>query len=172
MFKLAGILCILTGCAGWGISRIGEEKNRIRHLKELIRIIKRMQDEMSYGKHTMPEICLTLSECCEMPYRVYFKQIFERMEHDRGVCLDKVWEEQAVECLKGVPLSEEEKSILSNLPRNLGMQEEKMQAEIIGQSVDYLARKYRQAEEGYDNKSRMIFSVSVLTGVFLIILLL
>ena len=47
-----------------------------------------------------------------------------------------------------------------------------MQAEIIGQSVDYLARKYRQAEEGYDNKSRMIFSVSVLTGVFLIILLL
>ncbi len=172
MFKLAGILCILAGCVGWGAGKIGEEKNRIRHLKELIRIIKRIQDEICYGKHTMPEICLTLSECCDMPYRVYFKQIYEQMGQERGVCLDRVWEEQAIQWLKGIPLSDEEKSILKDLPRNLGAKEEKRQAESIGQSIDYLVRRCRQAEDNYDNKSRMILSVSVLTGVFLTILLL
>lgn len=172
MFKLAGILCILAGCVGWGAGKIGEEKNRIWHLKELIRIIKRIQDEICYGKHTMPEICLTLSECCDMPYQAYFKQVYEQMGQERGICLDQIWEEQAAQWLKGIPLSEEEKSILKDLPRNLGVQEEKRQAESIGQSVDYLVRRCRQAEDGYDNKSRMILSVSILTGVFLTILLL
>ena len=56
--------------------------------------------------------------------------------------------------------------------QNLGIQEEKYQAESIGQSLDLLLRKCRQAEDAYENKSRVIFSLSILTGVFLTILLL
>lgn len=172
MVKLAGILCILAGCVGWGCNQIGEEKSRVHHLRELIRIIRRMQDEISYGKHTLPEICLTLSGCCQEPYKLCFMGIYEQMRQGSGICLDQAWEQQVGQCLRDAPLSEEEKDILRKLPQNLGMQEEKLQAEHIGRSMDLLVRKCRQAEDAYENKSRMILSVSVLAGVFLSILLL
>ena len=172
MLKLAGMLCILTGCMGWGGSKIREERRRVEHLRELIRIIRRIQNEISYGKHTLPEICLILSEYSDELYQPYFKKIYEQIEQGNGICLIQVWKQQMEQCLEEVPLLKEEKDILTNLPRHLGMSEEKQQAESIGQPLDLLMRKCRQAEDAYDNKSRMIFSVSLLAGIFLTILML
>lgn len=172
MFKIAGILCILTGCIGWGTNRIGEEQRRIEHLREMLDIIRRVRDEIGYGKHTLPEICLILAECCGPIYRTHFKQIYEQISKETGVSLDCVWTRQIDWCQKNAPLSEEEKAILRNLPNNLVMQEEKLQAKSIGRYEELLVRKCKKAEEAYENKSKMIFSLSVLTGVFLTIMLL
>lgn len=172
MFKIVGIFCILVGCVGWGISRIREEQGRIQHLRGMIFIIRRIRDEISYGKHTLPEICLILAECCNPLYRPYFRQIYEQMNKESGTALDQIWERQMEQCLCDVPLSEDEKDVLKYLPQNMGMQEEKLQAENIGRSVEMFVRNCRKAEENYENKARMIFSVSVLAGIFLVILLL
>lgn len=171
MLKLAGVLCILAGCTGLGFNKIKEEKSRIRHLQELIRVMKKIQNEISYGKHTLPEICLILSEHCYEPYRPCFRAIYEQMQRQEGVSLDRIWEQQIKLCLRNAPLQEDEKEILYGLLRNTGIQEEKYQAQSMGQSMDLLDRKCRQAEDAYENKSRMIFSLSVLAGVFLVILL-
>ena len=69
MFKLAGFLCIMIGCIGWGEAKIREEKSRVWHLRELMRIIRRIQDEIQYGKHTLPEICLILAEYSDIWYK-------------------------------------------------------------------------------------------------------
>lgn len=172
MLKIAGCLCILAGCIGWGTGRVRDEKSRIRHLQDMIRIIKRIQSEITYGRHTLPEICLILSEYCRTSSGEYFRRIYERAMQQDGACLEKIWEEELSRSLSGSHLREEEKEILIGLPRNLGIQEEKYQAESIGQSMDLLLRKCRQAEDTYENKSRVIFSLSILTGVFLTILLL
>lgn len=172
MFKIAGILCILAGCVGWGANRIGEEHRRIEHLREMLNIIRRIQDEIGYGKHTLPEICLILAECCGPLYRVHFRKIYGQMNQADGTALDRIWVKQIEQCQKDAPLSDEEKEILRNLPQNLGMQEEKLQAKSVGRCEELLVKNCRKAEEAYGNKAKMILSVSVLTGVFLTILLL
>lgn len=171
MLKMVGIVCILAGCAGWGMNRVMDEQSRIRHLRESLRVIRRIQDEVSYGKHTLPEICLILSECADEHYQDCFKKIYEQTNQTNGISFGKAWEREMDLCLKNVPLTEDEKGIWKNLPDNLGMQEEKFQAAGFGQSMDLLSRKCREAEDAYENRSRMIFSVSVLMGVFLTILL-
>lgn len=172
MLRLAGILFILAGCAGWGAGRIKEEQYRVRHLRELIRIIKRIQNEISYGKHTLPEICFILSEYSDVPYSLYFRKIYEQANLESGACLAQIWEQQMSQCMTDVPLIQEEKDILIHLPRNLGVSEETQQAECIGQSIDLLVRRCRQAEDGYAGKAKMIFSISLLAGIFVTILLL
>lgn len=172
MLKLAGILCILTGCIGWGAGKIGEERRRVRHLRELIRIMKRIQGEMIYGKHTLPEICFILAEYSDAPYRSCFMEIYEQTRRRDGSCLTEIWRRQTEVCMVDAPLTGEEKEILIGLPYNLGMLEETQQAEGIGQSMDWLERRCRQAEDEYAGKSKMIFSVSLLAGIFLTILML
>lgn len=172
MLKLAGIICILVGCIGYGIDRIKTERSRIEYLREMIRIIRRIRDEISYGKRTLPEICLILSEYCSAFYQPYFREIYEQTSGENGTSFERIWEQQMRLCLQDAPLFDEEKEVLENMPRNFGMQEEKLQAQSIGQSEELLVRRCTKAEDAYENKIRMIFSVSVLTGVFLTLLLL
>jgi stage III sporulation protein AB len=74
--------------------------------------------------------------------------------------------------MRGLPLRREEKDILCNLPAYLGSLDEKQQAADIGQSLDVLTARIAQAEAGYENRARVIMSVSVTAGIFVVILLL
>jgi stage III sporulation protein AB len=172
MFKIAGFLCIMAGCIGWGNAQVREEKNRLYHLRELIRIIRRIQDEMCYGKHTLPEICLILSQFSDSWYSTYFQKIYEQLTQKNSTSLETAWAEQMELCFRNVPLLEEEKDVLKTLPDHLGLQEETMQARHIGQSLDMLDRKCKQAEENYESKTKVIRSMSILTGFLLTLLLL
>lgn len=172
MLKLAGILLLMIGCTGLGINKVSEEKRRIKELREIRRMIVRMQNEMSYGKRTLPEICLLFGQCMEEPYRSAFLELFYKLEENDGTVLEVMWKEQMDACMMGLPLKEEEKIILRDLPQHLGIQDEAMQAADIGQSLDMLEDHIRQAETEYESKTRMIMSISVMAGLFLIILLL
>ncbi len=54
----------------------------------------------------------------------------------------------------------------------MNFREEDGQSGRIGQAEAFLEGRYRQAEETYENRSKMIRSISILTGLLLIILLL
>lgn len=172
MFKLAGILLLMAGCTGFGINKVSEEKRRIQELREIRRIIIRIQNEMIYGKRTLPEICLLFSQCMEEPYRTAFLELFHRLNENDGTNLTKLWEEQMEACMTGLPLKDEEKNVLKDLPKHLGIQDEVLQAADIGQSLDMVGEHIRRAEAEYENKTKVIMSISVMAGLFLVILLL
>ncbi|MCI9397055.1 MAG: hypothetical protein HFI55_09085 [Lachnospiraceae bacterium] len=172
MYKAVGFLCILVGCAGWGHSLAGQEKERVRHLRALVRILGQMRSEISYGKHTMPEICLLLSELNDEYYSIYFGRIYERTDGESGTGFPKVWEEELEKCLGPLPLREDERKAMSELAKNLRFREENGQAGRVGQVEVFLEGRLRQAEETLENRSKMIHSVSILTGLLLAIMLL
>ena len=75
-------------------------------------------------------------------------------------------------CLEKLPLLEDERQSVVELPKTLNFQEESEQAGRIRQAEDFLESRYRQAEEAFANRSKMIRSISILTGLLLAILLL
>lgn len=172
MYKLIGILCILAGCAGWGSARVAQERDRVRHLRALSHILGQMRGEISYGKHTLPEICLLLAELNDGCYNSCFSRIYERTGEEGGRGFPEVWEAEMRACLQGLPLREDEREMMTGLPKTLSFQEESGQSGRIGQAEAFLEDRYRQAEQTYENKSKMIRSVSILTGLLLAILLL
>ncbi len=171
-FKAAGAVCILAGSAGWGMAWIREERRRVEYLREILCAVRRMKDEIAYGKRTLPELSLLLSECCGPLYCGCFRNIYELAGREEGASIARIWEEQLTTCQQEAPLSGEEKAVLACLPRQLGMQEEKQQARNIGRYEEFILESCRRTERAYADKTKMIFSVSVLAGVFLTILLL
>ena len=172
MFKLAGVLLLMAGCCGLGLNKVMEEKQRIRELREIRRMVIRIQNEMVYGKRTLPEICLLFGQCMEEPYRTAFLLIYRKLEENDGTDLSRIWAEQIGECMKELPLWKEEKDILQNIPEYLGILDEKQQAADIGQSLDFLSAHIAKTESGYENQARVTMSISVMAGIFLVILLL
>ena len=172
MYKIAGVLCILAGCIGWGSGKIVQDRERIRHLRILFQILGQMRGEISYGKHTLPEICLILAELNDGCYKTHFRRIYERTQMERAAAFPEVWEEEMKACLEDLPLREDEKSTVEELPKTLNFRDGSGQAGRIGQAESFLEGRYRQAEEACGNRSKMIRSVSILTGLLLAILLL
>lgn len=172
MYKAVGFLCIVAGCAGWGNSLVGKERERVRHLRTLSHVLTQIRSGIFYGKHTMPEICLLLSESDDECYSKCFRQIYERTAGENGKDFQTVWEEEMKAFLKPLPLREDERRTVTELAKSLDFQEAEGQAGRVGQAEVFLEGRYRQAEETCENRSKMIHSVSVLTGLLLAILLL
>ncbi len=171
MYKTIGIICILCGCIGWGNRRIGQEVDRIRHLRVMCRILERIRVEIGYGKHTLPEICLMLTEINDSCYKKCFQTIYEASS-EGGRELPKLWKKEFQSFLERQPLREEERETFAGLPDRLGFQEETGQAGSIGQAEAFLSQRARQAEESCESKTKMIRSVSILTALLLTIWLL
>ncbi len=169
MLKLAGIIILMLGCIGLGIDKVSEEKRRISQLREIRNMIVRIQNEMVYGKRTLPEICIILSRSAIEPYSSAFLQVFKRLEENDGTIFENIWKEQLKNCMEDMPLEEEEKNILINLPEHMGVMDSTMQAADIGQSLDMLTVHITKAETEYENKAKVIMSVSVMAGLFLAI---
>lgn len=169
MLKLAGIIILMFGCVGLGIDKVSEEKRRIRELREIRNMVVRIQSEMVYGKRTLPEICIILSRSAIEPYSSAFLQVFRRLEENDGTILENIWKEQLKSCMKDMPLEEEEKNILISLPEHIGIMDSAMQAADIGQSLDMLTSHIVKTETEYENKAKVIMSVSVMAGLFLAI---
>lgn len=169
MLKLAGIIILMLGCIGLGIDKVSEEKRRLCHLREIRNMIVRIQNEMVYGKRTLPEICIILSRNTIEPYCSAFLQVFQRLEENDGTMLENIWKEQLKNCMEDMPLEEAEKNILINLPEHMGIMDGTMQAADIGQSLDMLTGHIAKTEAEYENKAKVIMSVSVMAGLFLVI---
>ncbi|MDE6319455.1 MAG: stage III sporulation protein AB [Lachnospiraceae bacterium] len=171
MYKAIGIICILTGCVGWGNRKIAQERERIGHLRVMCRILERMQAEIGYGKHTLPEICLMLTEINNECYRKCFRRIYEAAA-ESGSGLPELWRSEFLAFFADQPIQEEEREVFAGLPDRLGFQEETGQAGSIGQAEAFLSRRAVLEEESCENRSKMIRSVSILTGLLLTIWLL
>ena len=102
----------------------------------------------------------------------YFGRIYERTAGESGTGFPKVWEEELEKCLGPLPLREDERKAMSELAKNLRFREENGQAGRVGQVEVFLEGRLRQAEETLENRSKMIHSVSILTGLLLAIMLL
>lgn len=172
MLKITGVILIIAGCLGAGRGRTMQEKQRIWYLRELLHILKRIEAEIRYGKRTMPEICALLSEQGKGGFRDCFCRIYERLQQKEGIAMERIWKEEVKKCFSNLPLREEEGEILLAIPSALGMAEADIQAEQMQQFSEQLERRLRLAEEEYEGKTKMIWSVSALAGAFLVIILL
>ncbi len=171
MYKAIGIICILAGCFGWGNGKIKQERDRIRHLRTMCRILERIRAEIGYGKHTFPEICLMLTEINSECYQKCFRRICEESAKS-GSALPLLWKAEFEAFLKKQPIQADEREVFAGLPDRLGFQEETGQAGSIGQAEAFLSQRTRQAEENCENRTKMIRSVSILAGLLLTIWLL
>lgn len=171
MLKITGAILIIAGCLGFGRGRAMQEKQRIWYLRELLRIMKRIETEIRYGKRTMPEICALLSEQGKGDFQACFSRIYGRMQQKEGVAMERIWKEEMKKCFSDLPLRQEEGEILLGIPSAFGMAEADIQAEHMMQFSELLERRLRSAEDEYEGKTKMIWSVSALAGAFLVIIL-
>jgi stage III sporulation protein AB len=134
-------------------------------------IMEMMMSEIRYSKSTLPECCGRLGERLEDPYGEAFRRIKEVMRENRGESFRDVFREEMENCLKKIPVKQQEKELFLEFTAESGFTEGKMQLRSIGQYQDRLKGIIEVAEREVAEKSRMAMGLGAMSGLLLVLIL-
>lgn len=172
MVKMLGAVLLLLGAAGFSFGLCREQRKRIELLQEMKYLYQLLQEEIRYAGLPFPEIFCRVSEKLKEPFGSALRVIGEGLTRETKGSLSDIWQKEIKTALLRTPLSKSEKELLFRLPESAGMEERQGQANALERYVEELDRWIKQAEEEEKNKNKVIMSLGIAGGVFLVIWLL
>lgn len=172
MIKLAGAALLFFGTAGFSFSICREQRERLRLLKNLKYMYQLLQNEICYTGLPLPEIFRSISEKLEAPLKEALLEVSQSMTWEQGKSFQEVWESKISICLKGLPLTEIQKELLLKFPECTGISEREGQAKMLERYVRETDRYILQLETEEKSRNKVIMSLGIAAGIFIIIILL
>lgn len=172
MLKVSGAVLLMLGAAGFAFSICREWKRRLLLLKSMKEMYRLLQNEICYTALPLPEIFRIVGERIDEPFGEALFSVSNRMTLKRGEDLKKVWESEMGNCLDKIPLKDQEKELLLKFPECVGMNESKGQANALNRYIEEIDRLILQMEEEEKSKNKVIMSLGIAAGLFMVIILL
>lgn len=170
MLKLAGIVFIVTGAAGIGRYLCSYLKQHTLQLIAFREIFAQMDAGREYLRLPYAELLRKTAKGKQEIFAEILYEIADEMEKNREGDAGVLWEAAFRKQRKRLFLKEEEKDLLFALARALMLEGDHTQVAKI--YFMQLEDKIRQAMEEKKEKQKLYGTVSILGGLFLIILLL
>ncbi len=167
MLRLLGIACLTVGCTGLGWCWKDRLKKGLEEQYQVWRILKMMENEITYSRAPLPEACLRIAARVQEPYREAFAGIHREMTANCGAAFDTVWRGQMEKCTGSSALPAEEKKRLLELGNCVGFMDGQMQAHILEQQIRRLELSIGKQEKEMADKGRVIMSLSIMGGVII-----
>lgn len=171
MLKIVGTLMIFVGCTGLGVWYGGQFRKQIQVLRRFCHVLELFLGEIRFGRCTLPECCMRVSERVEEPYRRLLSDIYRQSCENTGESFGEMCKEILEEGLSKENVSKEDKTLFMDCFENSGYEEDVMQLRVMEQAKEELEKKVILLEEELVSKCRLALSLGTMSGLLLIILL-
>lgn len=171
MLKLAGACLILAAGAVFGFQmkqRLAEHVQQLIGLKEMLLMLS---GEMSYAKAPLTEAFRHIAVQGKAPFDRMLTEVSEGLEQERDKTLQEIWEKAVFHHKEEFFFSAEEFQILTGLGKNLGYLDIQMQMNHISLYLQQVEGRIVQAQNELAAKQKMYQYLSVMSGLFLILIL-
>lgn len=169
--KLIGIVCIIAGSTGVGMSCAQDLELRIAELAQIRQLVLLLKGELRYMHQPLPEAFLHLSEKAAYPFREFFIKVAEDMTARKGKTAENIWNQYLQECASGLHITRQEIKELEKLGSILGYLDVEMQINALDYYLEQLELSSLQAQEAYRSRRRLYQYMGILGGVALSILI-
>lgn len=169
--RLVGAILIFSGCTGLGLWYREQLLGRIKLLRTMSGILEMLMSEIRYGKATLPECCRELVSRVEEPFRGAFEQIYEETSKEERTSFQEVFGEQMQQAFEKLPLKKEDREVFLTPFCGQGFMDRQMQLQSIEQSLMQLKETIRIQSEEQREKCRLAVGLGVMSGLFLIIIM-
>lgn len=172
MLRLAGAALLLAGTAGFSRCLCKERKKRLFYIKEIQHMFRLFQTEISYLGVPMPEVLMRISGKLAPPFGEGLRRIAGAMEPERGESFGEVWNREMEQCFPAAALNREIRELVQRFPECVGLFEREGQAKAFERYIRELDRWILQMEEEEKSQNKVIMSLGIAAGIFLIVILL
>lgn len=172
MIRIAGCVLVAGGCIGLGLFYRNRIEERIRNLILLSRILEIMESEVRYSRASLSECCLKLSERIPDPYGGCFLRIFRESQENRGISYGEIVQKYLTPVLEETSLGETEKNLFMDTMRSTGYEDIVLQIGRLSNCKEQIERILEKVQREAPGNRRTAVGLGILSGFFLIIVLL
>lgn len=172
MYRIIGFVLILVGCSGLGVWYSLQFTKQLATLQYMCRILELLMGQIRFGRCTLPECCLLLTERIEEPYKSSFMTIYENACGGGGESFGQLCQKQLSQDLRGLVVEKEDKELFISCFAGSGFEEDRMQLRTIEQIKKELEERAHKLSGENVSKCRLALSLGTMSGLLLIILFL
>ncbi|MEI3606787.1 stage III sporulation protein SpoIIIAB [Pseudogracilibacillus sp. SE30717A] len=162
------ILICTTTWIGFDMSnRLGD---RTKQIRQFILSLQMIEAEVVYSQLTLQDIFHTVSNKTAYPINEFYRQMTHKLSDVVTDFLD-VWDEALNRLMKVSALKKNEQEIIKQFGRSLGQHSSLQQQKHIALAIHHLERELDEALEQRDKYEKMMRSLGVLIGIFIVLIL-
>ena len=171
MYLFGGGL-ILGGCIGLGIWYRQQFLERLRLLRELIRILEQWSSEIRFGQATLPECCRRVGRSADGALGAVFAEVYEAYQTEQGEGFLAVARRELGRRLLQFPLKKEDVEQFLLFTGQEGYRDREMQLTALELSRQGVERIAEVQQREIRQKCRLSLSLGTMSGLLLLLLLL
>ncbi|SET61407.1 stage III sporulation protein AB [Salinibacillus kushneri] len=164
----AMLFLLATTQIGFDIAkRLSDRPKQIRQLKNALQIL---EAEIVYGQTAIHDVFRQLSKQMPQPLAHFFEALHDKLTISQTTLYD-IWNPTLKKFWKQTAMKKNEQEIMDQFGKTLGQHDFTQQQKHIQLALTHLDRELENAEEEKYRYGRMAKSLGVLTGLFVILLL-
>ncbi|WP_163969970.1 stage III sporulation protein SpoIIIAB [Oceanobacillus halotolerans] len=143
---------------------------RPKHIRQLKNALQILEAEILYSQSPLKDAFTTITKQVPEPTKSFFGELSNRM-NEKNANLYHVWDEAIKELMQNSSLGNNEQEILLQFGRTLGQHDFTQQQKHIQLTVNHLDRELAEARDQQYRYSKMAKTLGVLSGLFIVLLL-
>lgn len=171
MLKVVGSILIVGTTTLWGMVSAAQVRNQYEQMRLLEQLLTRLKSELLYSRTYLCEVFSDICADYGEPYNSWMKNMYQRMKNRTKGSFSSIWKDSIDECLTGCGLPEKDRMRLRELGDQLGNADLDGQIRSIDLYLDEFNRSMEDKREGMKNKEKICRCLGVMSGIFIIILL-
>ena len=172
MEKLIGAILILTATCGGGYVYCSELNNYISKLRYLRYAVSLIRGEINYSHAPLPEVLSEVACRVRQPYRKWLKETSHELKDRSESSFSRIWNKCIDRHLSQLRLKEIHSVLLKEAGTFLGSLEKDTLDHTLQMYLNRMDLEIEKQREGLASKIRIGRWLGIMSGLFLIVLLL
>lgn len=167
--KAVAATLVIIGTQGFGCALCQEMQSKLYHEKEEKQMLLYMRNEIEFLHRPLQEIFDEIKDKVKEPYGTFLKNVSKRMQQGDGKTLKCLWYEELCKLEKGKSYPKEAMEYLKRIGENLGAAQDTFQSSALKLLQMELEDDINKNKKIKDEKTKLIQTLSLITGVFCVI---
>lgn len=169
--KIIGIICVLGTSIGIGTYFIQRDKDRLHLIKEMKKMLLLWRGSIRQSNETIPEVLENISGKLDKRLETLLKNIAIKMKKMNGENLNNIWIDEVENVFHNSSLLDEDVDLLKKVGDVIGFLDKQLQIENMDSFKIEIDEKIYKIKSEIDEKHRIYRILSIMGGLFLIIIL-
>ncbi len=172
LFKVIGSVVVLAACTGIGFNMGSARLARIQQLKELRAEFLLLQGDIRYRRSSLPEAFGHAAARKNLVFTELFQKLTEALTACVWESFEAAYQSVEEEALRDTELKPQDKELLAQFAGMLGQMDLDMQLNALDWYLEQSAHVLEGLSREVERKVGLCRSLGVLSGIFLLIILL
>lgn len=172
ILEIIGSSFVVAGTSFLGFWWAANYKRRMEELGQMEHLMHMLYGEIKYREGNFSESFLSIGRHCNGRIQIFAIQLSDALNEGSGDPFFIIWTNAVKRCWKNSALTEEDKDIFISVGKKMGYLDKEMQLNTIELFLTQIEQRQEALRKMLPEKCRISRLIGVLSGIFIVILLL